>query len=263
MKIKILITILFTLTNFFTIQVNAQMYNESLFKKKTFTSNDSLQLNYRILFPDTYIANSTQTYPLVLFLHGSGERGTDNQKQLTHVDIVFGKPEFLQQYKCFVIIPQCNENYRWVNVDWKLPKHKMPSEPSDYLQAVMQLMNNLTQNLPIDSNRLYIMGLSMGGFGTWDYISRYPDLFAAAVPICGGGDENKAPVLKNMPLWVFHGAKDNVVPVGRSRNMVAAVKKAGNKQVKYTEFKNTGHNAWTPAFNTKGLFDWLFAQNKK
>src|SRR5207244_7702516 len=120
----------------------------------------------------------------------------------------------------------------------------------------------LQKEFSIDPKRLYITGLSMGGYGTWDLISRHPELFAAAAPICGGGDEDQAEKIAKLPIWIFHGAKDQAVPVERSRNMVTALKKAGGEP-KYTEYPDVGHDSWVRAYKDPELFAWLFAQKKK
>ena len=137
----------------------------------------------------------------------------------------------------------------------------MPKQPSVYLARTMFLIDSLVKNLNIDKNRIYITGLSMGGFGVWDAISRWPDKFAAAVPVCGGGDTAKAAMIKDIPIWTFHGDKDNLVMTSRSRDMIAAIKKAGGNP-KYTEYTATGHNAWDKAYSEKDMYLWLFSQTK-
>jgi predicted peptidase len=151
---------------------------------------------------------------------------------------------------------------RWVETNWNVSKHNMPLKASESILLTMQLIDELVAKYPIDKTRIYITGLSMGGFGTWDLICRYPGVFAAAVPICGGGDIKKAALLKNTPIWVFHGSIDNVVKVVLSRNMVNAIKASGGKP-KYTEYKGIGHNSWEKAYQEKGLLEWLFRQSLK
>lgn len=150
---------------------------------------------------------------------------------------------------------------RWVEVDWGLMSHTMPKEPSVPMAATIRLLDSIIKVYPIDTNRIYVMGLSMGGYGVWDIIARLPNKFAAAVPICGGADLKTAPKIAHIPIWVFHGAKDGVVPVERSRRMVAELKKYGGKPI-YTEYPNVHHGAWYPAFKNPELFKWLFQQNK-
>lgn len=200
--------------------------------------------------------------PLILFLHGAGERGRDNEAQLGHSARYLLDSLFQKQHPCIVLAPQCPNGLRWVETDWKLPKHTQPDTLSRPMALLLPLLDSLLKVLPVDTNRIYITGLSMGGFGTWDLIQRYPGRFAAAVPVCGGGDEAQAAQLAHIPLWVFHGAKDNVVTVNRSRNMVAAVKKAGGKP-RYTEYPQLKHNCWDSTYSNPKLYDWLFAQSKK
>ncbi|MCA9047007.1 MAG: prolyl oligopeptidase family serine peptidase, partial [Planctomycetaceae bacterium] len=126
---------------------------------------------------------------------------------------------------------------------------------------VLELLDQLIKTHAIDEDRIYVMGLSMGGYGTWDLLARHPEKFAAGVPICGGGDEKQAAKIKEMPIWVFHGDADTAVKVERSRNMVAAIKEAGGKP-KYTEYPGVGHNSWTPAINEPEILPWLFSQKR-
>ena len=150
---------------------------------KTFTGTQG-SLPYRILSPVTIKAGAR--YPLVLFLHGAGERGTDNQSQLIHGGPVFLDPNNREKYPAFVVFPQCPENKRWVEVDWSDPNpHHQPKDPSVPMSLVLELLPSLEKSLPINPSRIYVIGLSMGGFGTWDIAARHPDWFAAAVPICG------------------------------------------------------------------------------
>jgi predicted peptidase len=218
------------------------------------------KLPYRMLAPAKRAQG--QRYPLVIFLHGAGERGTDNKKQLVHGMNDFASDEIMAKYPAFVVAPQCPEEKRWVEVDWTSDSHAMPEQPSEPLTAVLGLIDELTRSQPIDTKRIYITGLSMGGYGVWDAIQRRPDLFAAAVPICGGGDPILAKQIQFVELWVFHGDADDVVKVGRSRQMVEALKDVGT-EVKYTEYKGVGHDSWTETYKNPELYEWLFAQRKK
>lgn len=230
------------------------------FSKERFSKN-SKYLQYRFAMPEGYIEDDTTKYPLLLFLHGAGERGGDNEMQLTYIDKIFGSDEFRQNHKCFIIVPQCPEEKKWVDVDWDLPAHDQPELMSETMTLTMFLLFTTMREYNIDTQRIYVVGLSMGGYGTWDLITRFPFLFAGAIPICGGGDEKVATEAVDVPVWAFHGAKDNLVPVERSRNMVNAIKGNGGSP-KYTEFPSTGHLAWVPAFETKGIWEWLFEQKK-
>lgn len=232
---------------------------KELFEARTFKGSAG-ELNYRLLKPKDYDAN--KKYPLVIFFHGAGERGSDNTKQLVHGMGNFASDEVRAKYPAFVVAPQCPEGKQWVSVPWSEDRHTMPKEPAAPMQLSLELLESLQKEFSIDSSRLYVTGLSMGGFGTWDIIQRRPDLFAAAAPICGGGDVDGAKTMAKLPIWVFHGDQDTAVKTQRSRDMVAALKAAGGEP-KYTEYKNTGHNSWSPTYSDPKFYEWLFAQQKK
>ncbi len=240
-------------------------YSQTKFAKKLFLSNSDT-LPYNILVPNNYsskcgdvksVDSSSKLYPLVLFLHGAGERGNDNEVQIMHIKNLFENNSNQIKYPCFVVAPQCPKNKRWVEVNWAAKSHSIPSQASWAMQKVLQLIDSLVEKYPIDTKRLYVTGLSMGGYGTWDIISRYPNKFAAAAPICGGGDENMATKIKHIPIWAFHGAIDNVVSVERTRNMIQAIKKAGGNPI-YTEYKGVKHGSWIKAYKEKQLLPWMF-----
>ena len=229
------------------------------YQPHVYKNADGQVLPYQLLKPGNY--DPGKKYPLVLFLHGAGERGTDNQAQLKHVTAIFTTPENREKYPCFVLVPQCPPDRKWAEVDWSAQHHLTPKKPSIPLAMSMDVIAQLEKEYSIDAKRLYVMGLSMGGYGSWDAISRYPETFAAAVPICGGGDETKAAAIAKIPVWVFHGDHDGAVNVARSRNMVAALKKAGGTP-KYTEYPGVGHNSWEPASKDPQLLPWLFGQKR-
>ena len=158
-------------------------------------------------------------------------------------------------------MPQCPLDTRWVDTDWTLDAHEIPKEPSQTLQLAHDLLLQTLDKFQIDSSRIYVTGLSMGGFAVWDIIARYPDLFAAAIPICGGGDVNTVETIKNIPIWAFHGKQDRVVKPQRSRNMIMSLRQSGAKP-KYTEYPNVAHGSWKPAYEEPNLLEWLFAQKK-
>lgn len=223
---------------------------------RQFVGSGGKKLLYRLFKPAG--AGGKEKLPLVLFLHGAGERGDDNQSQLKN-----GVKAFLDnqpRYPSFVVAPQCPQKAQWVDAPWGALKHTLPAQPSEPMALVIDLLPSLEKEFPsIDPHRLYVTGLSMGGFGTWDMISRMPRKFAAAVPVCGGADEGKAGLLAKIPVWVFHGGSDDVVKTVRSRNIVAALKAAGGSP-KYTEYPGVGHACWDQAYGDPGLFPWLFAQ---
>lgn len=232
---------------------------EQAFQARVFKNADGQTLPYRILFPEGF--RRDQRYPLVLFLHGAGERGDDNNVQLVHGMNTFAQPANRAKYPCFVVAPQCPKDRKWVEVDWSADRHDMPKDPGPTMQLVLQMLAALQAEFPVDDKRLYVTGLSMGGYGTWDLAQRYPAKFAAVAPICGGGDPAGAPgmVKAKLPVWAFHGDQDNAVKVQRSREMIDALKKAGGMP-KYTEYPGVGHNSWGPAYNDPELLVWLFGQ---
>jgi predicted peptidase len=233
---------------------------KDVLEKKTYTGADGKTLPFRLLKPLNY--NPKEQYPLVVFLHGAGERGDDNDKQLVHGVPEFLTPENRKDYPCFLIAPQCPEGKKWVEVDWSAESEIQPKGPSEPMRLTLGLIDQMRKDYPIDAKRIYVTGLSMGGFGAWDVIARRPDLFAAAVPICGGGDETTATKIAKIPIWAFHGAKDPAVNVNRTRHMIAALKKAGGEP-KYTEYPDEGHASWVPAYKDAAMMKWLFAQKKK
>lgn len=227
--------------------------------EKTFTGTRG-NLPYRILSPA--VIEPDTTYPLILFLHGAGERGDDNKRQSYHGGKLFLAKKNRGKFPAFVVFPQCPNGKRWVEVNWGAPEpHQQPAEPSEPMSLVMELVPELEKTLPVDASRVYLMGLSMGGFGTWDLAARHPDWFAAVVPICGGADNSTAKALAKIPIWAFHGDQDNVIPVGRTRSMVEALRQAGGTP-KYTEYPGVAHNSWFKAFAEPDLLPWLFAQKR-
>jgi len=231
------------------------------YEGRVFSPEKGRELKYRLMIPKDYSFSATEAYPLVLFLHGAGERGDDNVKQLVHGTNEFAKPENRQKYPCFVVAPQCPEGKRWVEVDWNLDAHQQLEKDSVSLELTRELLANLQKVFRIDSKRIYVTGLSMGGFGTWDLVTRTPDLFAAAAPICAGADEALADRVTKLPIWAFHGDKDTVVKVERSRHMIAAIEKAGGKP-RYTEYPGVGHDSWTQSYANPEFMAWLFAQKR-
>ncbi|HKP32432.1 MAG TPA: prolyl oligopeptidase family serine peptidase [Chitinophagaceae bacterium] len=222
-------------------------------------------LRYRILLPKNY--KPKKKYPVVLFLHGSGERGSDNQAQLTHGGKLFSDPANMDKYPAFVIFPQCPAGNSWARGKGGPGRDGIREFATDEpmtkpLLMVSQLMDSLSGTKSVDKKRLYIGGLSMGGFGTFDMLARKPIVFAAAFPICGGGDSTAAERYgKNFPIWVFHGGADPVVTPANSRRMVTALKSAG-ANVKYSEYPGVGHDSWTNAFAEAELLPWLFSKKK-
>ena len=224
---------------------------------------DGKTLLYRLLRPADLDAG--RRHPLVLFLHGAGERGSDNKKQLAWFwdakkPRVLGRSE-VAAAKAFVVVPQCPDGQQWVDVPWSAGSYTSPAV-SESLRLTLGLVDALLTEFPIDAARVYVVGMSMGAFGAFDAAQRRPDLFAAIVPICGAGDPAKARDIAHVPVWAFHGDQDDAVPVSGSREMVAALKAAGGAP-RYTEYRDTGHHSWLPAFDEPDFWNWLFAQRRK
>jgi predicted peptidase len=197
------------------------------------------KLDYLLFLPQSY-EGSKQRWPLMLFLHGAGESGTNLAKVKTHgpPKVVESKPDFP-----FILVSPQSPGRGW---------------NSDTLNA---LLNDIIRKYRVDKHRIYLTGLSMGGFGTWSLAAEHPERFAAIVPICGGGNPAEARKLVGLPIWVFHGAKDPTVPVQRSREMVEAIKAAGGN-VKFTEYPEAKHDCWTETYDNPELYEWLLAQRR-
>lgn len=235
----------------------AESFPASEMMAKAFTSSQGQTIHYRIYVPKT--DDPEAKFPAILFLHGAGERGTNNIAQLVHCIPQLMKYIVNDNHPAMLIVPQCPTGMQWVNTPWGSAAHTMPTEPSKPLQAVIELMDQACATAPVDQSRVYISGISMGGYGTWDMLQRFPERFAAGMPICGGGDTNLASKLINLPIHVVHGEKDSAVPVERSRSMVNAIEAAGGTHVTYLEIKGAGHNVWTSTFNDVKNIDWLFS----
>lgn len=225
----------------------------SQFQKKYYK-----HLPYRLKSPD-----KQGEHPLVVFLHGAGERGKDNEKQLTWC--VAELDAWLNQtnQQAHILVPQCPENERWVDTDWSALSHKQADNPTIHLYAVMELVNKLIREQTINPKRIYGIGISMGGFGIWDWVTRDPKRFAAAIPICGGVDTAKLSRVKELPIWMFHGALDTIVWPSRSRDAYQTLKNLGSTSCKFTEFQDIAHNCWTKVCVDTSVFEWLFNQQKE
>ncbi|MBS1606428.1 MAG: dienelactone hydrolase family protein [Bacteroidetes bacterium] len=225
---------------------------------------DGHVLPYRLYTPPGI--EPGKKYPLVIFFHGAGERGVDNRYQFFR----FAPWLFWQKYPCYVIAPQCPPRPAggpdgedvWVQTAFGAPEHTMKAVPSWPMRLAMAAIHSTIAANPIDMDRIYVTGLSMGGFATWEFLQREPGLVAAAAPVCGGADTAYAPSMKNIPIWVFHGGADNTVLPKRSRDMVAALEHAGGHP-KYTEFPGVGHGAWAKTYPDSAVWEWLFAQRKQ
>ncbi len=236
--------------------------DNSLYKKEIFISgNDTLP--YRILLPLNYDASGK--YPLVLMLHGAGERGNDNEAQLVHGAELFLRDSIREKYPAVVVFPQCPGNSFWSNVEFKQDSagfrwfnFKTGGEPTIAMKLAQELLKKIIDEYPVNKKQVYAGGLSMGGMGTFEIVRRNPKLFAAAFPICGGGAAATAPKMKKVKWWIFHGDADAVVPPKLSQEMADALKAAG-ADVKFSLYPGVNHNSWDNAFAEPGLLSWLFS----
>ena len=237
------------------------------FEKKTFVSSKGDTLPYRILFPENY--DKSKKYPLVLFLHGGGERGRDNEKQLVHGVKVFLDPENRKKYPCIVIAPQCMEDSGWSSANYDRSKQPIQFD-FDYarpitkaLLAVQELTYDVIKKESVQKTEIYVTGLSMGGMGTYEIVYRNPGLFTAAAAVCGGGDPksyNKKTA--GTKFWIFHGEADGVVEVKHSKAMYERLKEL-KANVKYTEYPGVNHNSWENAYAEPDLLPWIFDKKFK
>lgn len=238
------------------------------YQKEIFVGENGLTLPYRVLYPKNY--DPQKAYPLVLFMHGAGERGNDNEIQLVHGAELFIQKENREKYPAIVVFPQCAEKDYWVEVSRRIlsdgtrqrefPFHEQ-ARPS--MGLVIELLEQMITKGQVDEQQLYVMGLSMGGMATFELMARFPNRFAAAIPICGGGN----PLItrayaKSIPTWLFHGDADEVVLPNNSRRMYKAIIEQGG-DTKYTEYPGIGHDSWTNAFAEPNLLEWLFSHKKK
>ncbi len=229
--------------------------------KSTHTDENGKTLPYRLYLPKDY--SEDIAYPVMLFLHGAGERGTDNASQLNNVIQKLYNDRNSPFYQCILIVPQCPADEQWVDTPWANGNYRLDNIPmSSALTAALDLLDYVIETYSVNEARQYVMGISMGGYGTWDLLMRYPERFAAAIPICGAADRTRAASLVNVPIWTFHDSTDTVVPYSGTKIMVSAIRSAGGTVIKYTETARYGHSVWDSAVATDGLFDWLFSQRK-
>lgn len=203
-------------------------------------------------------ADKPGDFNLVLFLHGAGERGNDNEKQKIHAVARICRYIAAHEFKTVMLIPQCPEKKQWVDTPWSGTSHTIKDTPSLPIQAVFALIDAKINEFAVNPEQIRVCGISMGGYGTWDVISRRPEMFTAAFPVCGGADEAMAARLAKMNITTCHGALDSIVPVCRSRNMVKALQDAGNNDVMYTELPEGKHFVWETAFNDQKSMDKFF-----
>lgn len=216
-------------------------------------------LPYRFLTP--LKIEEGKKYPLLLCLHGAGERGNNNTAQVGHFSPLFTATA-RAAHPCYVVIPQVPSGQIWATYGWSTKTDAMAEKPSETMTLAKELVDETMKKHAVDPKRIYVTGLSMGGYGTWEFTQRWPELVAAAAPICGGGDIAQAAKLKAVPIWAFHGDKDTVIKPEASSAMIDALKAAGGKP-KFTLYPGVGHNSWSPAFRDAELLTWMFAQKKE
>jgi predicted peptidase len=228
---------------------------------QVFTDPDSgLALPYRLFVPPA----CTPEMPcgMLLFLHGAGERGSDNQSQLGNDALGFIGPATQAENPTIVVFPQCPPDMQWVDAAWADGSYALARTPiSQPMAAALRLLALLQAKFPVDPHRLLVTGLSMGGFGAWDIVARHPTMFAGALALCGGGDPSAAPAIRDVPVWAFHGDQDPAVPVRGSREMIRALRKAGGNP-RYTEVAGGGHTVWTIAYRDVEVIRWLLSQRR-
>ncbi|HVI47084.1 MAG TPA: prolyl oligopeptidase family serine peptidase [Chitinophaga sp.] len=250
-----------------TLTTNGQ--DMSTYSNELFISNNGDSLRYRLLKPTNHDIH--KKYPLIIFLHGAGERGWDNNAQLLHGGEMFLRDSIRDRYQAYVLFPQCPPGATWApmhikhdSATGKIIQADFPIEgaPTRPAAALLKLIDSLRNSGKIDNRRIYIGGLSLGGMGTFYMITTHPEIFAAAFPICGAGNSAAADrFAKKVPIWIFHGDADPVVPVEASRAYNTRLKELG-ANVKYTEYPGVGHNSWDNVFVEPGLMKWLFSNRK-
>ncbi len=222
------------------------------FKKLKFSDTESgKMLPYSLYLPEGYSAS--KKYPVIFFLHGAGERGSDHTTATKILEPLFTNNADIVR-NSIIIVPQCPSDGWWNLDDGGYEK--------GWLASTMRLLYNIEDNYACDTNRIYVMGLSMGGYGTWSVLQRYGDHFAAGVPICGWGDPSLASNMTNIPIWIYHGELDDTVSIDKSEAMYNAITAAGGKKIQFTRLENTSHSAWLEAFADRKLISWMFSQNK-
>jgi predicted peptidase len=249
--------------------VQAADIRDSL-EKRVHKNDKGETLPYRLFVPKDY--DKSKKYALFVFLHGAGERGDDNAKQLVHAQFLrLASDEVQAKHPTIIVAPQCpagqtadgSDQHKWSQINWSARESQgLPKEPSYSMRLTFEILDALEKEYSIDPQRRYVSGLSMGGYGTFDALMRRPKYWAAGVPICGGMDNARAKEIAHIPVWIFHGDQDGAVPVERSRTAVAALKEAGGDP-KYTEYEGQGHNVWGPAYEEPELVDWLYSKTAK
>lgn len=242
------VTILIVGLFFLSLQVDAQENSPTPGKQSamSFKTSDSADVPYLLYLPKNYQTDGEQKFGLMLFLHGRGE----SNGPLSLV-AKWGPPKFAargDQLPWIIVSPQCPKGDRW------------SSEVQQ--NRLTELLNSVIEDHHVDEGRVFLTGLSMGGYGSWTMATNQPNRFAAVAPICGGGNPEQAEKLSDVPIWVFHGDQDKAVPFEKSVKMVEAIKAVGGTKIRFTTMENIGHNCWSAAYATPGLYQWMEKQAK-
>ena len=228
----------------FSSEISSNKHVKPSDSQKKFSFNITFQMEYLLFLPESYAQSANQEFPLILFLHGAGERGSDLDSVKRH-----GIPKIVETNPDFPFIavsPQCPEDSWWTSE----------------LHTINGLIEEVVEKYQVDTSRIYLTGLSMGGFGTWSLASMYPERFAAIAPVCGGGEVRQIlRSLVEMPIWTFHGQKDDVIPFSRSEEIVTALKKHGSS-IKFTIYPEAGHDSWTKTYDNPELYKWFLKHSR-
>ena len=228
----------------FSSEISSNKHVKPSDSQKKFSFNITFQMEYLLFLPESYAQSTNQEFPLILFLHGAGERGSDLDSVKIH-----GIPKIVETNPDFPFIavsPQCPEDSWWTSE----------------LHTINGLIEEVVEKYQVDTSRIYLTGLSMGGFGTWSLASMYPERFAAIAPVCGGGEVRQIlRSLVEMPIWTFHGQKDDVIPFSRSEEIVTALKKHGSS-IKFTIYPEAGHDSWTKTYDNPELYKWFLKHSR-
>ena len=228
----------------FSSEISSNKHVKPSDSQKKFSFNITFQMEYLLFLPESYAQSTNQKFPLILFLHGAGERGRDLDSVKRH-----GIPKIVETNPDFPFIavsPQCPEDSWWTSE----------------LHTINGLIEEVVEKYQVDTSRIYLTGLSMGGFGTWYLASMYPERFAAIAPVCGGGEVRQIlRSLVEMPIWTFHGQKDDVIPFSRSEEIVTALKKHGSS-IKFTIYPEAGHDSWTKTYDNPELYKWFLKHSR-
>lgn len=221
------------------------------------TEDGQNSYDYRLMRPDERAGEGP--HPLLVFLHGAGERGSDNEKNLTYLPRWMASKGHRRKHACYLLAVQCPEDEAWAPYDEKDKWALASGELTNAMKAVLVAIEEVVARENVDHARIYLTGLSMGGFGSWSLAAHQPERFAAVVPICGGGDVAAAERIKGVPIWAFHGLEDRAVPEAQSRQMIEAIRAAGGV-ARYSALEGVHHDSWTHAYKEAGAIEWMFEQ---